>query len=305
MKSTTPSSSVRFLAVLSLIAVAGIGAYVLVNGSSSTSNTAGTQTTLPKTKSTKTTAKKSSGPEKRTRKTSPVGINALDAALVSHPLVVVSVYAPDVVTDTQAMKEARAGAASAGVGFVAFNIFNEKIARQLSTLVGGNETANPEVLFFKRGRTLVFTLKGFADSRVVAQAARNVYPHTEPWVSEANMVCRRYTAPLTAATAKSKNVDLNTAANRSKVAASIDEVVALLKKETSSLNAVRPNVGAAKDYAQFVSVLKQLAANLSSEAAAIRRNDQTSARTIAQKEMTLVKTADDLAAKLQITACAP
>jgi hypothetical protein len=293
------------LAVLSLIAVAGIGAYVLINGSSSTSNTAGTQATLPKTKSTRTTAKKSSGPEKSTRKTSPVGINALDAALVSHPLVVVSVYAPDVVTDTQAMKEARAGAASAEVGFVAFNIFNEKIARQLSTLVGGNETANPEVLFFKRGRTLVFRLKGFADSRVVAQAARNVYPHIEPWVSDANMVCRRYTAPLATANAKSKNVDEKTAAGRKQAAVALDEVAAVLNKEAKSLSAVRPNVSAAKDYGQFVSVLKQLAATMISEAAALRRNDLASATTSLNAGVALVKTWSSLAANLQITACAP
>ncbi len=175
---STPGNRVRLLAVLSLIVVAGISAYVLVNGSSSASNTAGTQTTLHKQKPQTTTTKKAQ-PEKRNKSkhtTSAVGVNALDDALLAHPVVVVSVYAPNVVTDTEAMKEAKAGAARAGVGFVAFNIFDEKIARQLGDLIGERDMTNPEVLFFERGRKLVFALEGFADSQVVAQAARNVYP---------------------------------------------------------------------------------------------------------------------------------
>ena len=148
MKST-PSPRVRFLAVLALVFLAGAGAYVLINGSSSASDTAGTQATLPKTTQTttaqtKTTAKQSttSRKSKKSRRRAPVeGASALDAALVAHPLVVVSVYAKNVATDDQAMKEARAGAARAGAGFVAFNIFDEKIARQLAGLLNDNATS--------------------------------------------------------------------------------------------------------------------------------------------------------------------
>jgi len=307
MKST-PSPRVRLLAVLALILLAGAGAYVLFNGSSSASNTAGTQATLHKATNTQTTAKPPATPPKskpREHRAPVEGVNALDAALVTHPLVVVSVYAQNVATDNQAMREARAGAARVGAGFVAFNVFNEKIARQLASLLDDNASSNPEVLFFKRGRKLAFKLQGFADSQVVAQAANNVYPHTEPWVSEANAICVRFTAPLATAMARSKSADINSAAGRRQLALSIEEVAALLNRATGSLSAIRPNLSVAKDYAQFVSDLRQLTTAMRSEAAALRHNDQATAKTILQKEVTLAETAGSLAATLQITACAP
>ena len=306
---TNPGPRVRFLAVLSLIIVVGIGAYVLINGSSSTSSTAGTQTALSKTQTTtKTTAPKtkSTKPEKRNkskRTTSAVGVNALDAALISHPLVIVSVYAPNVITDAQAMKEARAGAARAGAGFVAFNIFNEKIARQLGDLIGDKEMTNPEVLFFKRGRTLVFTLHGFADSQVVAQAARNVYPNTEPWVGVANRICGRFSARLDVALTTAKRADPKTAAGRKQAAAALESAATLVDTETTSLSGVRANVSAAKNLAQLVTDLQQIATNWRSEAAAVRRNDLSGAQTIDQTNAKLGESTGNLAANLQLTTC--
>jgi hypothetical protein len=308
MKST-PSPRVRFLAVLALIVLAGGGAYLLMRGSSSTSNTAGTQATLQTTTHTQTTtAKPSAKPEKKNKKNArrgPVeGINALDAALVAHPLVVVSVYANNVAIDNQAMREARAGAARVGAGFVAFNVYQEKIARQLSTLLGDNASNNPEVLFFKRERKLVFALEGFADSQVVAQAAKNAYPHNEPWVRDANTICGRYSAPLATDQGKIRIADLSTAAGRRQAAAGLNDAAALLQKETKSLSAVRTNGSVAKDYAQFLTDLQQVAANMRSEAAALRSNDLTTAKAIDQKSAALIASASGLAATLQITTCA-
>lgn len=315
MKST-PSPRVRLFAVLALILLAGAGAYVLMKGSNSTSDTAATETTLPKTTrtttaQTKTTTKQNakSAKNKKNKKKSgrhaPVeGVNALDAALVAHPLVVVSVYARNVATDNLAMIEARAGAARVGAGFVAFNVFDEKIARQLATLLGDNASSNPEVLFFKRGRKLVFTLQGFADSQVVAQAAHNVFPHSEPWVSDANTICGRFSAPLSTAQGKAKSADLLTAAGRTQAAAALEEAATLLNKETRSLSAVRTNVSVAKDYAQLVADLRQVATNLRSEATALRGNDAASAKATDQKSAALIASASDLAATLQLTSCA-
>jgi len=306
MKST-PSPRVRLLAVLALILLAGAGAYLLINGSSSASNTAGTQATLRTTTNTQTTAK----PPAKQPKSKPIehraavgGVNALDAALVAHPLVVVSVYARNVATDSQAMREARAGAARVGAGFVAFNAFNEKIARQLASLVGDDASSSPEVLFFKRGRKLVFTLQGFADSQVVAQAANNVYPHTEPWVSDANAICVHYSVPLSTAQGKAKSADLLTAAGRAQAAAALEEAATLLNRETKSLIAVRANVGVAKDYAQLIADLRQVASNLRSEATALRSNNSARAKAIDQKSATLIVSARGLAATLQLTSCA-
>ena len=309
MKST-PSPRVRLLAVLALILCAGVGAYLLLHGSGSSGSagtgTTGTQAITHTTTHAQTTTTSSKKTHKRRHTTPLEGVAALDAALVAHPLVVVSVYARNVTTDTAAMKEAKAGAAEVGAGFVAFDVYREKLARQLATLLAdSSQVTNPEVLFFKRPRKLAFTLRGFSDSQVVAQAAQNVFPHVEPWVGQANRVCRQFAAPLATATAKSKSASTDTAAGRTQSAASIEEVAGLLSKVTKSLIAVRANASAAKDYAQFVSDLQQLATDLRSEAAALRRGDLASAKTITQKEVLLSSTTDSLAANLQITACAP
>jgi len=304
---STPSPRVRFLAVFALVLLAGGGAYMLIHGSSSASNTAGTQATLTNTtRTTTTTAKQSAKPEKSTksRRKAPVeGVDALDASLAAHPLVVVSLYARNVITDNQAMQEARAGAAAVGAGFVAFNVFDEKIARQLATLLGNSATSNPEVLFFKRGRNLVFTLQGFADSRVVAQAAKNVYPYTEPWVSDVKRICKRFSASLAAAQSTAMGADLGSATGREQAAKALNKAASLLSRETKSLSAVRTNVSDAKSYAQLVADLQQIATNLGSEAVALRGNDQETAKTIEQKNAALIVSASSLAANLQITSC--
>src|SRR5450756_859640 len=137
----TPTPRTRFLAVIALIVVAGAAAYLLMHGSggsSSASTTTGTQTT---TQTHTTTTTQGTNPEKKGHKKSAEGIVALDAALIAHPIVVVSVYARNVSTDTEAMKEAKAGAAEVGAGFVAFNVFKEKLARQLTSLLGDSSKA--------------------------------------------------------------------------------------------------------------------------------------------------------------------
>jgi hypothetical protein len=308
MKST-PSPRVRFLAVIALILFAGGVAYLLIHSSSGTnsaSDTAATNltsSTTTRTRSTTTTQGKK--PEKKKKKTPVEGTAALDAALVSHPLVVVSVYAQNVAPDTSAMEEARAGAARAGVGFVAFNVYDEKLARQLADLLGSNsQVESPAVLFFKRPRTLAFTLQGFSDSQVVAQAAQNVFPHLEPWVNEANLICDRYSSSITKAGNEATGADRSTAAGRNQAAAALEQGAALLTKEAKALSAVRATVSKAKKLVQFVADLKLVATNLSSEAAAIRRNDIPTATTIDQKNTTLVETMSTLASGLQLTSCA-
>jgi hypothetical protein len=104
---------------------------------------------------------------------------ALAAALASHPVVVVSLFAPRSSVDELATAEARHGAALAGAGFVAFNVADEKLVSPLSSLLTGAPTAadrvldGPAVLVFQRPRTLFVRLNGFADRDTVAQAAAN------------------------------------------------------------------------------------------------------------------------------------
>jgi hypothetical protein len=63
-------------------------------------------------------------------------------------------------------------------------------------------------------------------------------------------------------------------------------------------------VGKAKTYAQVVIDLKQVSSNISSEAGAIRRNDQTTAQATEQTNTKLIATLNALASSLQLTTCA-
>ena len=96
---------------------------------------------------------------------------ALAAALASHRVVVVSLYAPSVELDDMALREAQAGAAASGAGFVALNVLNESQAKALTKKLGVLE--DPAVLVFRRPSEVVVRFSGFADKQTVAQAARN------------------------------------------------------------------------------------------------------------------------------------
>jgi hypothetical protein len=104
---------------------------------------------------------------------------ALALALRSHSVVVVSLFTPDASVDSMATAEARNGALAAHVGFVAFNVADEKIVAPLSSLLTGAPTPadrvldGPAVLVFVRPKALFVRLNGFADRDTVAQAAAN------------------------------------------------------------------------------------------------------------------------------------
>jgi hypothetical protein len=95
----------------------------------------------------------------------------LSAALSDHRVVVVGLYDPQAAVDEIALAEARAGAAAAGVGFVALNVFAESQSRPLLEQLGTLE--NPSVLVYRRPNTLFARIGGFADRETVAQAAAN------------------------------------------------------------------------------------------------------------------------------------
>jgi hypothetical protein len=96
---------------------------------------------------------------------------ALAAALLRNHVVVVSLYAPNVELDDVAMREAQAGAAAAGVGFVALNVMSEAQSGPLTKELGVLE--DPSVLIYRRPSELVTRFSGFADKQTVFQAARN------------------------------------------------------------------------------------------------------------------------------------
>ena len=99
--------------------------------------------------------------------------------LRAHPVVVVSLYTPDSSVDSMSTAEAKHGAQAAHVGFVAFNVADNKIVSPLSALLAGAPTPadrvldGPAVLVFERPNTLFVRFNGFADRDTVAQAAAN------------------------------------------------------------------------------------------------------------------------------------
>ena len=96
---------------------------------------------------------------------------AIAAALARHQVVVVSLFVPGADVDNMAVKEARAGAALGGAGFVAASVLDERVAEPLSAVTTTLET--PAVLVLGRSGKAELRIDGFADRQMVAQAATN------------------------------------------------------------------------------------------------------------------------------------
>jgi hypothetical protein len=97
---------------------------------------------------------------------------AIDKALRTHAIVVVSLFDPESSTDAISYAEAKAGAADAKVGFVAVSLLDNPIAAALtSSLPSGGLLPAPGVLVYRRPGMLVQRIDGFADRDVIAQAA--------------------------------------------------------------------------------------------------------------------------------------
>ena len=180
--SSTPRIRVVGLVVgLAVLALAA-GFFLLSRGQAS-SSAASTHTVVPLSKRTKHATKKPAARKPATPKPTapkptapkPELVNGLPAvlaaALARNGVVVVALYAPRVELDATAMREARAGAAAAGVGFVAFDVMKERQARMLTKLLGVLE--DPAVLVFRRPGDVVHRFSGFTDMQTVQQAARN------------------------------------------------------------------------------------------------------------------------------------
>jgi glucose/arabinose dehydrogenase len=189
--SSTPRIRVVGLVVgLAVLALAA-GFFLLSRGQAS-SSAASTHTVVPLSKRTKAPVKKHAPKKPAAHKPAapkpkpkpkppkptapkPASVNGLPAvlaaALARNGVVVVALYAPKVELDATAMREARAGAAAAGVGFVAFNVMKESQSRVLTKLLGVLE--DPAVLVFRRPGEVVHRFSGFTDMQTVQQAARN------------------------------------------------------------------------------------------------------------------------------------
>ena len=86
-----------------------------------------------------------------------------------HAVVVAVLYAPDANLDTLAIREARAGAAEAGAGFVAINVYDPQEIAPVTTALTVRTT--PAVVVYDREEGPVNLFQGWIDEETVAQAA--------------------------------------------------------------------------------------------------------------------------------------
>lgn len=294
----------RIAAILGLIAIVAIGVFLLLRdgGSSSEPVTTATETSTATTSSnssTRTTERKHPGTKE--------GVVALDAALASHGVVVVSLYAPGVAVDSLAEKEAAAGAAAANAGFVAFDVFNERQVRQLAKLLGNLSISNPSVLIFVRPRELSVRLQGFVDRDIVAHAVRIARPTTAQWVTQANAICGRFEVQgtgLSAKLASAKNLAALTATQRSDVATAARRLATLwsgLARELSKVNV--PN-GVRARYKTLTGTLRQIVNASNTLAVAVAGNNSTSVSETLDKISSNATQASVIASELGLTTCA-
>jgi len=93
-------------------------------------------------------------------------------ALGASPVVVVELSNPTSEVDAIAFAEAQAGAALAGVPFVALNVLSQADIGRLTEQYG-QPLPDPGLFIYTRPAKLAFRIDGFADKETVAQAAHN------------------------------------------------------------------------------------------------------------------------------------
>jgi thiol:disulfide interchange protein len=190
----TVSPQMRIVALVGLIAVLGLAAFVSLQGrqqDSSTPSAAVTAQPAPAKRSAEAAPVKPVRPttaptRPQVKRVHPAVRNALRAGLPAevagafarHEVVLVELYSAEAPIDQLALAEATAGARKAGAGLVALDVTagSDKTARALVTTFGVLDA--PMLLVFKRPGTLFARIGGFSDHETVAQAAANAAAST-------------------------------------------------------------------------------------------------------------------------------
>jgi hypothetical protein len=231
---------------------------------------------------------------------------SLALALRTNPVVVVSLYAPKSSVDQFALDEARQGASSAGAGFVALNVADEKVAAPLTSLLTGGATAadrvldDPAVLVFQAPRTLFVRLNGYNDRETVAQAATNAgavkvsIAASGPWATQANAICTQMTTDL---------LGLKFPTNTSEALAWGDQMTNILSTAVQRLHALKAPRGREAEVHQLLSIYDQAVAALHSTLAAIHAGNTPDLGGLEQKFTPLAAKAHSIAGDLGATAC--
>jgi hypothetical protein len=95
----------------------------------------------------------------------------LAGALQGNDVVVVLFYAPGSAYDTIQAREARAGAAAGGAGFLAVDVSRDRHVSSLAAAYAIRDA--PAILVVKRNFRVAVRINGYADRETVAQAAAN------------------------------------------------------------------------------------------------------------------------------------
>jgi hypothetical protein len=166
----------RALMIVGVLALAAVGAGLMVLGRSQSSTDAapGAQApATPKTKPATPTPRPAGSVPNNAQAQASTGDQlpvAIQQALASNHVVVVALYDPKAKIDDTALREASAGAQLAGTSFVPIDVTKDEVA-SLNARYGVIQ--DPAVLVLRPPGDLVVRIDGFADRDTVAQAAAN------------------------------------------------------------------------------------------------------------------------------------
>ena len=232
---------------------------------------------------------------------------SLALALRKSSVVIVSLYAPKSSVDQVALDEARQGATSAGAGFVALNVADEKVAAPLTSLLTGGATAadrvldDPAVLVFQAPRTLFVRLNGYNDRETIAQAATNAgavkvtIGPSGAWATQANAICMQMTTDL---------LGLKFPSSTSEALDWADQLTSVLSSAVQRLHALKAPRGREGEVHQLLAIYDQAIAGLRTLLAQIHAGKTPDPAGLQQQYGPLAQKAHAIAGDLGATACA-
>ena len=178
MNTTLSTQQTRLLALVGLLALAGLGYWLVVprNQAPATQSpsttpittatpTSRTPTTATPTKPTVTPAHPATRPARVATHGLPLNVAR---ALQKHRVVVVALYTPGSKLDQLARAESRAGAKAQGAGFVSVDVNRQKEGNPILHKLGVVDT--PAVLVVSRPANVYAKLAGVPDRVIVEQA---------------------------------------------------------------------------------------------------------------------------------------
>lgn len=161
--------------IVGVLALAAVGAGLMVLGRAQSSTDAAPGPATPKAQAKPSTAAPRPAASAPGKTVAPAAdVNALPVAiqqaLASNHVVVVALYDPNAKIDDTALREASAGAQLAGTSFVPIDVTKNEVD-SLNAHYGVIQ--DPAVLVLRPPGDLVVRIDGFADRDTVAQAAAN------------------------------------------------------------------------------------------------------------------------------------